>query len=354
MTPTNPKNLAFLALIAALLVTLIPAATQAQSNPEADAAISKGIELRRQGKDEEALAQFQRAFKLAPTPRAKAQMGLAEQAIGRWADAERDLEEAMSHASDPWIIKQKGVLSEAMTVIRRHLGSLIVKGEPVGAVVELDGEPVGALPMPERHVTAGEVVVTVRARGHLTLSRKITVTPGELAAEVFKLKRIETESAGGAIGTTPGFVDAGSTTPPVTVVPPPPDTPPVAASPRWMRPTAWATGGVAAAALALGTTALILSQSNFNKFDGNQACGVDDVTGAVIGGADCESHHNAWKSDRTLGIVALVAGGVLGGGSAFLFYKSASAKDGRSTATKEAHLLCVPALGAGVSCALRF
>jgi tetratricopeptide (TPR) repeat protein len=111
-----------LALTAPLLVFLAIVASPsrlafAQSNAEADAAISKGVELRRQNKDEEALAQFQRAYKISATPRAKAQMGLAEQAIGRWADAERDLDEAMTQASDPWIIRQRAVLTEAMAVI---------------------------------------------------------------------------------------------------------------------------------------------------------------------------------------------------------------------------------------------
>ncbi|HEX3697716.1 MAG TPA: tetratricopeptide repeat protein [Polyangia bacterium] len=72
----------------AAIVSVSPAAF-AQSGAEADAAISKGVVLRRQGKDEEALEFFQRANKLAPSPRAKAQIGPAEQAIGRWPTPKR-------------------------------------------------------------------------------------------------------------------------------------------------------------------------------------------------------------------------------------------------------------------------
>ncbi|HEX3697717.1 MAG TPA: PEGA domain-containing protein [Polyangia bacterium] len=84
----------------------------------------------------------------------------------------------MSAAGDPWIAKQHNVLGEALNVIRRHVGSLTVKGEPAGAVVEMDGEAVGVLPLRDRHVTAGEVVVTVRASGYISVTRKVSVTPG--------------------------------------------------------------------------------------------------------------------------------------------------------------------------------
>src|SRR6185312_3741828 len=56
-----------------------------------DALIDQGLELREHGKDADALALFERAYSASPTPRAKAQIALAEQALGRWAAAEKDL-----------------------------------------------------------------------------------------------------------------------------------------------------------------------------------------------------------------------------------------------------------------------
>jgi hypothetical protein len=70
-----------------LVVGLVVAALLAGGAPahaeDADELIHKGIELRKQGQDLDALEAFRRANALTSTPRALAQMGFAEQALGR-------------------------------------------------------------------------------------------------------------------------------------------------------------------------------------------------------------------------------------------------------------------------------
>jgi len=61
------------------------------SNKEIDALIRKAIELRRTGKDKEALVELRRAAEIEKQPRVAAQIGMAEQALGLWVVAERDL-----------------------------------------------------------------------------------------------------------------------------------------------------------------------------------------------------------------------------------------------------------------------
>ncbi len=53
--------------------------------------VERGIELRIQHRDDEALALFRRAYEATPKPRTRAQIGLAEQALGSWVSAEVDL-----------------------------------------------------------------------------------------------------------------------------------------------------------------------------------------------------------------------------------------------------------------------
>src|SRR5687768_12824986 len=69
----------------------------------AERLISEGMELRRAGKDAEGLQKFEAAYRLAPTPRAAAQWGLCLQAVGRWADADTRIAEALQAKADPWI-----------------------------------------------------------------------------------------------------------------------------------------------------------------------------------------------------------------------------------------------------------
>jgi hypothetical protein len=57
--------------------------------------IRRGIELRKAHDDPGAVPYFQKAYDLVHTPRAARQPGLAEQALGRWEDAEQHVREAL-------------------------------------------------------------------------------------------------------------------------------------------------------------------------------------------------------------------------------------------------------------------
>src|SRR5438046_2479221 len=79
--------------------------------------IQQGVAARRAQDDSAALNLFQRAYALHHSPRAAAQMGLAEMATGRWPEAATHLEEAMAARSDPWIQKNAKPLREAFLQI---------------------------------------------------------------------------------------------------------------------------------------------------------------------------------------------------------------------------------------------
>lgn len=67
----------------------------AQTATSVDDLIHHGVELRRHGDDSGALLEFRRAYEAGHSPRAAAQMGWAEQALGRWLEADAHLREAM-------------------------------------------------------------------------------------------------------------------------------------------------------------------------------------------------------------------------------------------------------------------
>ena len=74
--------LAATVLAGPIALAQLPDQAASPANAAAEAAISKGIELRRQGRDRDALTEFQKAVGLHKTPRAVAQVALAEQALG--------------------------------------------------------------------------------------------------------------------------------------------------------------------------------------------------------------------------------------------------------------------------------
>jgi hypothetical protein len=203
--------------------------------------IRQGVALREQGKDLEAAEVFRAAYTRFRTPRARAQLGLAEQALGRWVDAEANLLGALDAGTDAWIGANRAALEQALSVIRQHLGSLEVMVDVPGTEVLVDGRKVGQTPL-ERplRVVAGTVIVQVQAPGHVSTHRHVTISAGQLSRETFQLVRLE-PAAGPALAAPAPPADA-TLTAPADAGPPP--------RAGWPRPIFYA--GVAATLVAAG------------------------------------------------------------------------------------------------------
>ncbi len=174
-----------------LAVTLLSltAATRGQAQEaDADTLTKHGLELRREHRDLEALEEFRRAYALQPTPRALAQIAFAEQAVGRWVNAESDLARAMQARDDPWIKRNAAVLGMGLASIQAHLGWLEVTTDVTSAELWVNGVRAGDLPLraPLR-VEAGSLTIEVRASGFAPAQRSSSVEPGGSAREFVHL-----------------------------------------------------------------------------------------------------------------------------------------------------------------------
>jgi len=189
--PQNGNQRSVFPLALPLLVAMnFLAATGEQPPQNADSTtlLQRGNDLRRTGRDEEALKLFKQADAQHPSPRGRAQIALAEQALGRWVASERDLSLALASPDDPWIEKNRATLEEALTAVRGHLARIVVLGSPAGAEVSINGERVGRLPLPSPiSVVAGRVLVIVEAEGHVPVSREVDARVGELVRETVDL-----------------------------------------------------------------------------------------------------------------------------------------------------------------------
>lgn len=196
--------------VAVMSVAPAVAVAQAQSHDPAEELVHRGIELRKAGHDEQALDAFRSAYETKATPRAQAQMGMAEQALGRWAEAETDLKSALKADRDPWIVKNASTLRQSLAAVSGHLGSVQIVGSPAGAHVVMDEREVGRLPLGSAvRAPAGEVLVTVSAPGYVDISRKVAVGAGTLTREVIALHAVTPASTGHAmVQTEPAGGDA--------------------------------------------------------------------------------------------------------------------------------------------------
>jgi hypothetical protein len=140
--------------------------------------VREGVELRRQGRDEDAVAVLRRAYALRGSPRATGQLALAEQSLGRWARAESLLRNALRAADDPWVSRNREVLTGALAVAEQHLATVEVLGGVDGAELRVDDERVGTLPGDRSlRVAAGSARVSCVTPDGVVTTRVLELSP---------------------------------------------------------------------------------------------------------------------------------------------------------------------------------
>lgn len=159
------------------------AATSCEEIGNLQQGIDRGRELRRQRQPEAALRLFRCIQTRWPRPQVLASMAAAEQALGRWLDAEAHYQEALAATRDPFIQSHRNLLEPELAQVRQHLGNLEVLG-PAGATVWIGDRQVAALPMahPVR-LPIGQVLFEVRTEGFHPVTRQAQIQAGRLSRE---------------------------------------------------------------------------------------------------------------------------------------------------------------------------
>ena len=307
-----------------------------------NASIRKGLELRQKGQDEEALKEFRHAYELSKSSRALAQIALAEQALGRWMEAESHLTEALTHTEESWIGRNKKHLDQALNDIQGHLGSLELSGETKEGTVKVDGVQVATLPLkaPLR-VPAGSIDLEVEAPGFLPIGRTVVVPARGLAREPLVFVAVAAtrpwppENPAGAAGIVTSQAEK-----------------PLA------RPTTWGTGrtvGVIVGVAALGSLgigiAYHLQHESRAKSYNSHGC----TPASGLPPSDCQSLYSGVNSAEYIAIAGYVGTAVLGGLATYLLVSGPSAPaDKVAAADTGFRFQCGPTVGLGVICAGRF
>jgi hypothetical protein len=321
------------AVLALLAVCTVTSLGHASPEGEADRLIARGVELRQQSKDEEALALFKKALALAPTPRALAQVALAEQALGLWVPAEGKLTAALADGRDPWIAKNRAALEGALATITRHVGGLEVHGTE-GAEVFLDGVSIGTLPssVPFR-VEPGPRTLELSKPGYHSTARAIEIVAGGTTRATIVLAPLATSPAEAQ---------------PIATGEPHPRDVPVSEPPpergHFQRTLGWSVAIAGVGALAFGGIGVAVRSSIVADYNG--ACpglGAAQSTGCKEKVADART----WL---TVSTIAFIAGGILAASGVTVVVTAPSG----STSPKTT-MSCAPELSRfGLACVGRF
>ncbi|MEP6653322.1 MAG: PEGA domain-containing protein [Myxococcales bacterium] len=299
------------------------------------------------------MKKFQEAYGVRKAPRTIAQIGLAEQALGRWVAADRHLHEALGVAMDPWIQKNRASIAEALRVISVHIGELDIVGTPGGAEVRVDGELVGRLPLPQPvKANSGGIAVEVRAPGYLAIVRSATVSAGALTRETFNLQPLSPV----AEVSTPTVTPADSPASPAAdagrmIVPTGRNDNATESAPRGegvspQRVLTYVALGLSAGTLAFALIEHASWQNKVNSFESMATCDRDLAT---KGGTACLSLYDDGQHAKTLMLVGYSLTGAFALTAAILFLTDSG------SSKPQQNMACAPfAVGTGISCAARF
>jgi hypothetical protein len=271
----------------------------AEQKAEAGAHLRRGAELIDREDLPSALAEFEAAYRLVPSPAILHDFGIVYQGLGRRAAAldafERFLDQAKNAPPSA-----RAHAERAVETLRPQVARLQVVVDLTGASIVIDGRTVAQTPQekpiyldpgPHQLVVekAGRTPVhtqrlDVAAGEHLTVAARLAVAPPTPLANV----ALESQTKAG---------QAGSTN-------------------HWQRPAAWATAAAASVAAGLFATTLVMRHRRVTDFN-DKGCGTDNPSQY-----DPACPSLLERADDADGWAKLsgAATGLLGVGSALLFW----------------------------------
>jgi hypothetical protein len=274
-----------------------------ETGPTDEEAIANGIELRKAGEDEAALAEFERAYALRPSPRCAAQIALARQALGEWVAGERALLEALGAGTDPWVARNRGYLEASLAAIQEHVGVIEVEADVDGAEVWVDGVLRGRLPIDGGvRVAEGEVAVELRTPRFPAAHRTVRVQGKSRVQVLFTFANDRQEAVIPLEAPLPTTVTATAGSRPVVTAAASgeaPGPPPVAAAhPSPLRTAGWVVLGAGGVLALGGTAALVVRDWEATLYNDDARCGP-----LIVGGVP-ETRYDRCKTNRDIGSTA--------------------------------------------------
>lgn len=180
-------------------------APDAARKAEARDRFEQGLRLFDEGDTAGALAEFQRAYALIPTPVLLFNIGLVHAASGRSVEAVEALDAAILSGALAPAETERAL--RVRTDQQRRVGTLGIELSEPGAVIEVDGVPRGKTPLdgPLR-VAGGQHVVEITLTGYLPYREQVSVAGGETRTIAVTLRPLARSQ--GALAVTSRVLEA--------------------------------------------------------------------------------------------------------------------------------------------------
>jgi hypothetical protein len=196
----------------ALLVAMFAAAPAvAQTKPaaagdvdEARQRFQRGVELYKEGSFDAALAEFNKAYELAPNYRVLFNMAQVQTERHDYVAALKDFEKYLEQGGAEITAERREQVNKEIAALKGRVAELTITADVVGAELLVDGVSVGTLPLSEPvRVSVGVRQLQVKKPGYETSTRTETIAGGENSHFDFQLQAIPVSTATPTVVTTP-------------------------------------------------------------------------------------------------------------------------------------------------------
>jgi len=321
----------FAAIFTLTIAGLAPLPAQAEDDPES--LIAQGVRLRRQGKDLAAQGYFRRAYEMAHTPRAAAQLGLVELAIADFWHAEVHFLEALTNP-DAWVTAQKATIESSQAKGRKHLAPLRLPGLPPGGTLEVSlpswKAPEVARPdadgvywVPEGQLKAVATAPGFKAASTVLIT--VAATPATWSVHLESVAPPEPPKPTPRVAVVPKVVPAPETTKPNEPPPPRPAPNDLSDEGRPWRYTGLAMAVVGTGAVIGGFVSRSIATTKLNH-----------INSAGASGGVFDDNDGNWKTYDGLGL-GLIIGGVataVGGGVLYFLNRAPGAPEATTASAR--------------------
>jgi hypothetical protein len=250
-----------------------------------------GLELFDRGHYAEALAEFKRAYGLAPSFRILYNMGLSDVALGDAAGAVEAFSGYLREGAERIPADRRATVEGEIARLSKQLGWLTIEADEPGAEVTVDGTLLGQAPVSRQlRLTAGRHTVAVRSADGTLKTQSVTLVMGQEQHLHFQARSATTVS-----GPTPMSSSASTSTPS--------NASPVAGAHRQVPWVAWGVTGALGASAAITGLLAVGAHSDERELQTRRG-----VTSEDLRAARSKVENFALASDILLAGTAVAAG----------------------------------------------
>lgn len=158
-----------------------PPEPKSREQAEADRHFTSGVTLYKESKFSEALAEFQRAYEIAPHPLVLYNIAGCHRELSSYGEAVRFYRRFLDEGKDVVSkVRLDNAQRELDDILARIARVTVTLEEPAGAELSLDGELLGTMPLEMPLILPpGEHELVARAAGYRDARRKVRVASGD-------------------------------------------------------------------------------------------------------------------------------------------------------------------------------